>query len=121
MGSRFRADMARASDTFVAASAPEAPPIEEPLVLQVYADPVPDVQHLVAPLDELPALELGHEPSEAFVAAGDPLRDVVVAHLPLDIEPASQALNVEDSVGYIGHEGSEPTPQFVPSPVSEMP
>ncbi len=82
---------------------------------------MPEEQHLAAPLDELPALELGPEPSEAFVAAGDPWREVVVAHPPLDIEPAAQAVNVEDSIGYMGHEGSEPTPQFVPSPVSEMP
>ena len=110
-------------ETLVAAPAPEveAPPLEEVPVMPVYVDPVPEEQQPVAVLDELPVLELAPEPSEAFVAAGDPLRDIVVAHPPLDIEPAAQAVNVEDSIGYMGHEGPEPAPPFVPPLVSEMP
>ena len=95
--------------------------LEEAPVIPIYAGPVHEEEQPVAPLDELPALELAPEPSEAFVAAGDPLRDVVVAHPPLDIETAAQAVNVEDSISHMGHEGPEPTPQFVPPPVSEMP
>jgi twitching motility protein PilT len=110
------------SETFVVPPAVEAevPHVEELSVMPVHVEPVPEEQQPIAPLDELPPLELAPESSEAFVAAGDPLRDVVV-HLPLDIEPAAQAVNVEDSIGYMGHEGPEPTPQFVPPPVSEMP
>ena len=81
--------------------------------------PAPEAE--APPVEELPALVLAPEASEAFVAAGDPLRDVVVAYPPLGIEPASQLVNVEESIGYMGHEGPEPTPQFVPPPVSEMP
>jgi twitching motility protein PilT len=111
------------SETFVAAPAPgaEAPLLEEAPVVAIYAGPVHEEEQPVAPLDELPALELAPEPSEAFVAAGDPLRDVVVAHPPLDTETAAQAVNVEDSIGHMGHEGPEPATQFVPPSVSEMP
>ena len=103
------------SATFVAAPAPgaEAPLLEEAPVIPIYAGPVHEEEQPVAPLVELPALELAPEPSEAFVAAGDPLRDVVVAHPPLDIETAAQAVNVEDSIGHMGHEGpSRPRNSF---------